>query len=160
VTPGSGPRHFAFHPKGKFAYVVNEMGSRVTAFSYDASRGALQEVQTTSTLPKDFSGEDNSAEIEVDARGRFLYASNRGHDSIAVFSIGKDGKLTLVENAPTKGKTPRNFKIDPTGAYLLAANQNSDNIVQFRIDRNNGRLTPTGKTIEVSKPVSLVFLKM
>jgi len=160
VTPGSGPRHFAFHPKGKFAYVVNEMGSRVTAFSYDASRGALQEVQTTSTLPKDFSGEDNSAEIEVDARGRFLYASNRGHDSIAVFSIGKDGKLTLVENAPTKGKTPRNFKIDPTGAYLLAANQNSDNIVQFRIDRNNGRLTPTGKTIEVSKPVCLVFLKM
>ncbi len=136
------------------------MGSRVTAFSYDASRGALQEVQTISTLPKDFSGEDNSAEIEVDARGRFLYASNRGHDSIAVFAIGKDGKLTLVENSPTNGKIPRNFKIDPTGAYLLAANQNSDNIVQFRIDRNNGRLTPTGKTLEVSKPVCLQFLPM
>ena len=158
VAPGSGPRHFAFHPKGRYAYLINEMGSRVTAFTYDPARGALQEIQTISTLPKDFSGEDNSAEVEVDARGRFLYASNRGHDSIAVFAIGKDGKLTLVENVPTQGKTPRNFKIDPTGNYLLAANQNSDNIVEFRIDRKSGRLTPTGKTVELSKPVCLQFL--
>src|SRR5947207_16026531 len=104
------------------------MGSRVTAFSYEASRGALQEIQTISTLPKDFSGVDNSAEIEVDARGKFLYASNRGHDSIAVFAIGRDGKLSMIETTPTTGKTPRNFKIDPTGAFLLAANQNSDSI--------------------------------
>jgi 6-phosphogluconolactonase len=158
VAPGSGPRHFAFHPKGRYAYLINEMGSRVTAFTYDPARGALQEIQTISTLPKDFSGEDNSAEVEVDARGRFVYASNRGHDSIAVFAIGRDGKLTLVENALTQGKTPRNFKIDPTGNYLLAANQNSDNIVEFRIDRKTGRLTPTGKTVELSKPVCLQFL--
>jgi 6-phosphogluconolactonase len=157
VTPGGGPRHFSFHPKGKYAYVLNEMGSSVTAFSYDAARGALTELQNLSTLPKDFSGEDNSAELEVDAKGRFLYASNRGHDSIAVFAIGKDGKLTLVENAATQGKTPRNFKIDPTGAYLFAANQNSDSIVQFRIDAKSGKLKPTGKTLEVSKPVCVDF---
>ena len=157
VAPGAGPRHFAFHPKGKYAYVLNEMGSSVTAFSYDASRGALTELQTLSTLPKDFSGEDNSAELEVDAKGRFLYASNRGHDSIAVFAIGKDGKLTMVENASTLGKTPRNFKIDPTGAFLFAANQDSGNIIQFRIDPKSGRLKPTGKTAEVSKPVCVQF---
>ncbi|MCU1274775.1 MAG: hypothetical protein JWO48_2206 [Bryobacterales bacterium] len=158
VAPGSGPRHFAFHPKGKYAYVINEMGSRVTAFSYDAAGGALKELQTLSTLPKDFSGEDNSAEVEVDAKGRFLYASNRGHDSIAVFAIGTDGKLTLLENTPTNGKTPRSFKIDPTGSYLLAANQDSDNIVQFRINPKTGRLTPTGKTVELSKPVCVQFV--
>jgi 6-phosphogluconolactonase len=158
VAPGSGPRHFAFHPKGKYAYALNEMGSRVTAFSYDAARGALKELQTISTLPKDFSGEDNSAELEVDTKGRFLYASNRGHDSIAVFAIGKDGQLVLIENAATKGKTPRNFKIDPSGAYLFAANQDSDNIVLFRVDAKSGRLTPTGKTFEVSKPVCVQFV--
>ena len=158
VAPGSGPRHFAFHPKGKFAYVVNEMGSSVTAFRYDALRGALTELQTLSTLPKDFSGEDQSAELEVDAKGRFLYASNRGHDSIAVFAIGRDGKLTLVENASTQGKTPRNFKIDPTGAFLFAANQDSGTIVQFRIDSKSGRLKPTGKTAEISKPVCVQFV--
>ncbi len=136
------------------------MGSRVTAFSYDASRGALQELQTISSLPKDFTGEDNSAEIEVDAKGKFLYASNRGHDSIAVFAIGKDGKLTLIENTLTMGKTPRNFKIDPTGAWLLAANQNTDNIVEFRIDKNSGRLTAAGKTVTSPKPVCLLFLPM
>jgi 6-phosphogluconolactonase len=158
VAPGSGPRHFAFHPKGKYAYAINEMASSVTAFRYDASRGALTEIETLSTLPKDFSGEDNSAELEVDVKGRFLYGSNRGHDSIAVFRIGKDGKLTMVENTPTQGKTPRNFKIDPTGAYLFAANQDSGNIVQFRIDPKSGRLKPTGKTLEVSKPVCVQFV--
>jgi len=158
VAPGSGPRHFAFHPKGKYAYAINEMASSVTAFRYDASRGALAEIETLSTLPKEFSGEDNSAELEVDAKGRFLYGSNRGHDSIAVFRIGKDGKLTMVENTLTQGKTPRNFKIDPTGAYLFAANQDSGNIVQFRIDPKSGRLKPTGKTLEVSKPVCVQFV--
>src|SRR6185295_8060619 len=114
-------------------------------------------MQTVSTLPEDFKGQNSSAEIEVDAKGRFLYTSNRGHDSIAVFAIGKDGQLTLVENVPTKGKTPRSFKIDPTGSFLLAANQNTSNIVVFRIDQKNGRLTDTGKSIDSPVPVCIQF---
>jgi 6-phosphogluconolactonase len=157
VEAGSGPRHFALHPKANFAYGLNEMKSSVTAFSYDPKRGALKEIQTVSTLPTDFKGEDNSAEIEVDSKGRFLYASNRGHDSIGVFSIAKDGKLTLLENVPTKGKAPRNFKIDPTGSFLLAANQNTSNIVVFRIDPKSGRLTDTGKSIDAPFPVCIQF---
>jgi 6-phosphogluconolactonase len=159
VEPGSGPRHFAFEPKGKFAYGLNEMKSSVTAFQYDAKRGALKELQTISTIPADFKGEDNSAEIEVDAKGRFVYASNRGHDSIAVFAIGKDGKLNLVENVLTKGKAPRSFRIDPTGNYLLAANQNTSNIVVFRIDPKSGRLTDTGKSVDAPFPVCIQFLQ-
>jgi 6-phosphogluconolactonase len=158
VPPGSGPRHFAFHPKGKYAYVVNEMKSTVTAFNYDAAQGSLTEMQNISTLPKDFTGEDNSAEIEVDAKGRFLYASNRGHDSIAVFAIAKNGRLTVVEVVPTQGKAPRSFKIDPTGTYLFAANQDTGSIVQFRIDPKSGRLTATGKKVELFKPVCIQFL--
>jgi len=157
VTPGSGPRHFAFHPKGNFAYGLNEMKSSVTSFQYDAKRGALTEIQTISTLPKDFTGEDNSAEIEVDAKGRFVYATNRGHDSITVFAIAKDGKLTVVQNVPTKGKAPRSFRIDPTGAFLLAANQNTSNIVVFRIDPKTGQLTDTGKAIDAPFPVCIQF---
>ncbi|HWB96790.1 MAG TPA: lactonase family protein [Bryobacteraceae bacterium] len=158
VPPGLGPRHMAFHPGGKYVYVLNEMGSRVTAFDFDGSRGALKELQTISTLPKDFKGEDNSAEIEVDRAGRFVYASNRGHDSITVFSIGKDGRLTPVETVLTLGKTPRNFKIDPSGAYLLAANQDSNNIVLFHVDRKTGRLKPTGKRVDCPAPVSIQFV--
>jgi 6-phosphogluconolactonase len=158
VPAGSGPRHFAFHPKGKYAYVVNEMKSTVTAFTYDAARGSLQEMQNISTLPKDFTGEDNSAEIEVDAKGRFLYASNRGHDSIAVFAIAKNGRLSVVEVVPTQGKAPRSFRIDPTGSYLLAANQDTGSIVQFRIDSKTGRLTATGKKVELFKPVCIQFV--
>jgi 6-phosphogluconolactonase len=134
------------------------MKSNVTAFSYDATRGSLQQIQNISTLPKDFTGVDNSAEIEVDSKGKFLYASNRGHDSITVFAIAKNGRLTVVENILTQGKEPRNFRIDPTGAWLFAANQKSDNIVLFRRDRSSGRLTPAGKTVEVSKPVCMQFL--
>ena len=158
VPPGSGPRHFAFHPKGRYAYIINEMKSTVTAFSYDPARGALTEMQNISTLPKDFTGEDNSAEIEVDAKGRFLYASNRGHDSIAVFAIAKNGRLTPLEIVPTQGKAPRSFKIDPTGTYLFAANQDTGSIVQFRIDPKTGRLTATGKKVELFKPVCIQFL--
>ena len=158
VPPGSGPRHFAFHPKGRYAYGINEMKSSVTAFNYDPARGALTEMQTISTLPKDFTGEDNSAEIEVDAKGRFLYASNRGHDSIAVFAIAKNGRLTPVEIVPTQGKAPRSFKIDPTGTYLFAANQDTGSIVQFRIDSKTGRLTATGKKVELFKPVCIQFV--
>jgi len=159
VTPGSGPRHMEFHPNGRLAYVNSEMGSLVTVFAYDPAQGSLKDLQTISTLPKDFTETNNTAEVEVHPNGRFLYVSNRGHDSIAVFSINPgDGKLTFVEHVATQGKTPRNIAIDPTGAYLFAANQNTDNIVLFRIDQKTGRLTPSGAVLEVDAPVSLVFL--
>jgi 6-phosphogluconolactonase len=160
VTQGSGPRHFAFHPNGRFAYSLSEMGSLVTVFAYDHTAGTLTDLQTISTLPTDFRGTNNSAEIEVHSNGRFLYASNRGHDSIAVFAIdSRAGTLILVEHAPTQGKMPRNFAIDPTGAYLFAANQNTNNIVLFRIDPKTGRLTPTGDDVKFPSPVCLVFLQ-
>jgi 6-phosphogluconolactonase len=160
VTQGSGPRHFAFHPNGHFAYTLSEMGSLVTVFAYDRAGGTLNQLQTISTLPKDFSGSNNSAELAVHPNGRFLYASNRGHDSIAVFAIDPTANtLTLVEHVPTQGKMPRNFAIDPTGVYLLAANQNTNNIVVFRIDQKTGRLTPTGGEVKTPTPVCLVFLR-
>jgi 6-phosphogluconolactonase len=160
ITTGSGPRHFAFHPKGEFAYTLSEMGSLVTAFAYGRADGSLKELQTISTLPKEFTDTNNSAEIEVHPNGRFLYASNRGHDSIAVFAINpRKGTLTFVEHVSTQGRTPRNFAIDPTGTYLFAANQNTDNLVLFRIDQKTGRLTrPAGDDFKVSMPVCVVFL--
>jgi 6-phosphogluconolactonase len=159
VTQGSGPRHFVFHPNGQFAYALSEMGSLVTVFAYDRAGGTLKSLQTISSLPKDFSGTNNAAELEVHPNGRFLYASNRGHDSIAVFAIDpRANTLTLVEHVPTQGKTPRNFAIDPTGAYLLAANMDSDNIVLFRIDQKTGRLTPTGDDLKTPSPVCVIFL--
>jgi 6-phosphogluconolactonase len=160
IEPGSGPRHMAFDPKGKYAYVVSEMAATVTAFSYDPSKGGLKELQTISMLPKDFTGTKGAAEIAVHPSGKFLYASNRGSaDSIAVFSIdaGK-GTLTTVEYVPTGGKNPRNFAIDPTGAYLFAANQDSASVVVFRIDRKSGKLTPTGDKLDVPFPVCVTFL--
>jgi 6-phosphogluconolactonase len=159
LDPGAGPRHLAFHPNGKFAYVVNELHSTITAFSYDSSRGMLHALKTVSTLPKGFSGSNDTAEIRVHPSGKFLFASNRGHDSIAVFSIDSTtGALTLVDHFPTQGKTPRNFEIDPTGKLLLVANQDANNIVVFRIDPNSGRLTPTGQTLHVPSPVCLKFM--
>ncbi len=159
VNPGAGPRHFAFHPSDKFAYVINEIQSTVTAFAYDAGRGALREIQSISTLPAGFSGRNSTAEIQVARSGRYLYGSNRGHDSIAVFAIDKKkGTLTSVEQVPTGGKTPRNFNIDPTGSYLLAANQSSNTVVVFRVDGKTGRLTPTGQSVEVFSPVCVEFV--
>jgi 6-phosphogluconolactonase len=159
VKPGAGPRHFAFHPKGRYAYVINELQSSVTAFAYDAAGGTLKELQTLSTLPESFSGNNSTAEVQVHPSGRFLYGSNRGHDSIAVFAINpKAGHLRLLENQLTQGKTPRNFGIDPTGSYLLAANQDSDNIVVFRIDRKTGKLAATGQALEAPRPVCVKFL--
>ncbi|MGO9094127.1 MAG: lactonase family protein [Bryobacteraceae bacterium] len=159
VKPGSGPRHFTFHPSGRFAYAINELASTVTAFSYDAARGALSELQTVSTLPGGFLGDSTTAEVQVDAAGRFLYGSNRGHDSIAVFAIdAATGTLTPVEYVSTRGRTPRNFRIDPTGAYLFAANQDSGNVAIFRIDAQTGRLTATGKALEVGSPVCVKFV--
>ena len=159
ADPGAGPRHFAFSPNGKFGYVINEMQSAVTVFSYDAGTGGLRRLQTISSLPKDFSAETTAAEIEVHPSGKFLYASNRGHDSIAVFAINPNqGTLTLVEYAATKGQSPRNFAIDPTGTLLFAANEKADNLVLFRIDPRTGRLTPTGKVMDIGQPVCVKFV--
>jgi 6-phosphogluconolactonase len=156
---GSGPRHFALHPSGRFAYVVSELASTVTAFSVDLKAGMFHRSQTISTLPDDFKGENDDAEIRIHPSGKFLYASNRGHDSITVFAIDPEkGMLTPVEHTLTGGKTPRSFEIDPTGKLLFAENQNSDTIVLFRIDENTGKLTPTGKVLEVGQPVCVKFL--
>jgi 6-phosphogluconolactonase len=159
VKPGAGVRHFAFHPSARFAYAVNEMDSSVTSFSYDRAPGTLHELQTISMLPKDFSGKNDAAEIQVHPNGKFLYASNRGHDSIAVFSIDPEkGTLTPMEYVPTQGKAPRYFAIDPTGSRLFVANQNSGNIVVFQIDPVTGRLTATGQVLEIASPVCLKFV--
>jgi 6-phosphogluconolactonase len=159
ANPGAGPRHFVLRPDGKFAYVVNEMESTVSVFSYDGGAGVLRPLQTVSTFPKDFSGHNDDAEIEVHPSGKFLYASNRGHDSIAVFAIDPNqGTLTLIEYARTKGETPRSFEISPGGTLLFAANEKSDNIVVFRIDPKTGRLTPTGKILDVAEPVCVKFV--
>jgi len=156
---GAGPRHFAWSPNGKFGYVINEIGSTVTAFSFDAASGTLTRIQTIASIPKDFSKLDESAEIEVAPSGKFLYASNRGHDSIAVFKIdANDGKLTLVEYAPTKGERPRNFEISPGGLQLFAANEKSDNIVEFHVNQQTGKLEPTGKVLDVGQPVCVRFV--
>ena len=154
LPPGSGPRHFAFHPAGRYAYAINELNSTLTAFEYDAPRGALTAVQTVTTLPEDFTGQNTTAEVQVHPSGRFLYGSNRGHDSIVCFSIdAQTGELTYVAHESTQGKSPRNFGIDPTGRYLLAANQATDNVVVFRIDPKTGALRPTGQSLSVPAPV-------
>jgi 6-phosphogluconolactonase len=159
VAPGAGPRHFAFLPDGAFAYSINEMQSTVTAFSYDPTKGTLQEIQSVSALPQGFQGQSSTAEIQAHPSGKFLYGSNRGHDSIAVFSVDrKTGTLTPVEQVSSGGKTPRGFGVDPTGSFLIAVNQNSDNLVVFRIDPKSGRLTPTGQSFEVPSPVCVEFL--
>lgn len=159
VAPGGGPRHIAFDPSGEHVYAMNETAGSVTVFSYDAVDGGLRELQTISTLPKDFKGKNASAEIEVYPSGKFLYASNRGHDSIAVFAIEpKRGTLRPVENVPTQGKAPGNFQFDPTGSYLFVANENSNNIVVFRVDPKVGRLSPTGQVLDVPCPQNMVFV--
>jgi 6-phosphogluconolactonase len=160
VTPGAGPRHFAFHPNGKFGYVLNEMDATVTAFSYHSKNGSLSVLQTINTLPKDYSGPKEAAELVVNPSGKFLYASNRaGIDTITVFSIDPiRGTLKLAGKTSTQGKTPRHFTIDPTGAFLLAANEESNNIVVFRIDPATGALTPTGQTVKVPSPVCITFV--
>jgi 6-phosphogluconolactonase len=156
VAPGSGPRHFAFHPNGKFAYVISEMANTLTSFAYDAEKGALAEVQTVSTLPSSFKRTSYTAEVQVHPSGRFVYASNRGHDSIAIFIVDQaNGTLSAVGFQPTDGKNPRNFAIDPTGHYLLAENQDTDSIVVFRIDQSSGGLNRVGKPVHIPRPVCI-----
>jgi 6-phosphogluconolactonase len=158
VMPGAGPRHLTFHPRSAYAYVVNEMHVTVTAFAHDQRQGNLRELQTMPALPMEPTSADSGADIHVSPDGRFLYCSNRGHDSIAAFKIdARSGKLTSVAHESTRGKTPRNFAIDPTGNFLLVANQRSDNIVTFRRDKKTGRLSATGHVAEVPSPVCLKF---
>jgi 6-phosphogluconolactonase len=159
VRPGSGPRHLVFHPSGRFVFLINEMGSTLTAFAYDAKRGALKELQTVSTLPENFTGKSTCAEVQVHPSGQFVYGSNRGHDSIAVFGFDPaSGKLTPLEHQSTQGKTPRHFAIAPTGQWLLAENQDSDNIVVFHVNAKTGRLSPVGQSVSVGAPVCAVFV--
>jgi 6-phosphogluconolactonase len=161
TEPGAGPRHIAFYPKGHYAYVINEMGNTVVANTYDPHTGLMTPLQSVPTLPADFTGDNTTAEIAIHPSGKFLYGSNRGHDSIAIFTIDPEtGKLTAAGHQPTQGKTPRNFAIDPTGQFLIAANQNSDNVVVFRIDQQTGQLTPTGHSVEVPMPVCITFLPL
>lgn len=159
VEAGSGPRHFAIHPSGRSAYGVNELASTVTVYDYDAEAGALSVAQTVSTLPEGFEGENYTAEIHVHPSGKFVYASNRGHDSIAVFAIDPSThRLTPKEQVATDGQWPRNFAFSPDGRYLLVANQNSDNIVVFALDEVTGALTPTGVELSIDAPVCLLFI--
>lgn len=161
VKPGSGPRHFTFHPNGKYAYVINEILCTVTAFQWDAAKGVLTEIETVSTLPAGVAVEKSysTAEVRPHPSGKFLYGSNRGHNTIAVFQVdSKTGKIKLVDNTSTQGKIPRNFNLDPSGKWLYAENQDSDNVVAFAIDQKTGKLTPTGKTYTVGTPVCIRFV--
>jgi len=159
IAPGSGPRHLAFHPNGKWIYVISEIASTVTAFNWNPENGALEEFQTVSALPENFKGANTSAEIAVHPNGKFLYASNRGDDSLAIFAIDPaTGKLTLVEHISCGGKTPRFFTIDPSGKWLLCSNHGSDNTVVFRVDEKTGKLTQTGQPVSVPYPFCERFL--
>ena len=159
LKPGAGPRHLSFHPSGKFLYVISELDSTMSAFKYDEREGTLAMIDTVSTLPSDFSGTSYCADVHVSPSGKFLYGSNRGHNSIVVFAIDqRTGKLTLVEHVATEGNWPRNFTIDPTGGFLLVANQRSDNVVVFSIDPSTGQLKPTGVNEQIPSPVCLRFL--
>jgi 6-phosphogluconolactonase len=159
VNAGSGPRHIAFTKSGKFVYVIGEMKSNITTFAYDARRGTLRKLQTISTLPKGYRKQSDCAEVSVSPNGKFVYGSNRGHDSISVFAADtKKGTLNPIEQVPTGGHWPRHFAIDPTGRYLLVANQESDAVAVFAIDRKTGRLTATGETATVSSPACVRFV--
>jgi 6-phosphogluconolactonase len=156
VSPGSGPRHLDFHPSGQYIYVINELANTISAFTYDAEKGTLKAIQTISTLPADYQGTSLAAEVQVHPSGRFAYASNRGHDSIAVFTVDAvTGALSPAGHQSTRGKNPRNFAIDPSGAYLLAANQDSDSIVVFAIDQQTGSLTRVGEPVSIPMPVCI-----
>jgi 6-phosphogluconolactonase len=160
VKAGSGPRHLAWHPNKQYAYVIQELTNEIITFAWDASKGTLQALQTVPTLPKEFSGRSTAAEIAVHANGKFLYASNRGHDSIATYAIANaSGELTLLDHVNAGGKTPRYFTFDPSNRWLIVTNQDSGDIVTFAVDENTGRLTPHGKAQKLTKPMGIVFGK-
>jgi len=156
TKPGAGPRHLVFHQNGRFAYLINELDATITALSLDPNSGALSRIDSVATLPTGWSGENTCAEVQISPNGRFLYGSNRGHDSIVSFKIDNAiGRLSFIEHTPTGGRGPRDFVIDSTGHLLLVANQRSDNIVIFGVDQNTGRLNSTGNTFAVPSPVCL-----
>ena len=159
IHAGAGPRHLAFHPAGRFVYVINELDSTMTACIWDSGSGALDPFQTVSTLPEGYDGENSCADVHVAPSGRFVYGSNRGHDSIVTYAIeAGTGRLSFVGHVSTMGQTPRGFGIDPDGAFLLVANQDSDTVVSFRLDRSRGLPTPTGLAVAVPSPVCVTFL--
>ncbi len=159
LAAGAGPRHLAFHPNGQVVYVIEELSSSITLLHYDSQQGSLQAGETISTLPVDFTDHNQSADIHITPNGQFLYASNRGHDSLAIYEINQDtGQLRLIGHESTQGIAPRNFVIDPSGNYLLVGNQDSDNIVVFRINQQTGELIDTGHTMNCPMPVCLKFL--
>jgi len=158
IKPGSGPRHIRFHPNTQWAYVLSEMGSTITVFDYNTEKGSLSEKQVISMLPADFTGKSTAAELHITTDGRFLYASNRGDDSIVVFTIDPDsGKLTLIQRTSSLGKIPRHFILDPSERYLLVANEKTNNVVVFTRDAKTGKIKPNGKSIEIPAPVCVRF---
>lgn len=159
VASGAGPRQLVMHPNGKFAYLINELNSTITAYAYDTDNGTLRELQTLPTLPADFKEHSSCAEVQIHPSGRFLYGSNRGHNSIVIYAIDQvKGTMTLVGHESTRGKIPRNFEVHPSGEFLAAANQDSDNVVMFRIDQATGKLTPTGSVVEAGTPICVRFM--
>jgi 6-phosphogluconolactonase len=155
MREGAGPRHFAWHPNGKFGYVINELNSTVTACRWDEAKGELTPLASVTTLPADYPPGNSTAEVRVHPSGRWLYGSNRGKDDIVGFAVEPDGSLRLMQAISTQGQVPRNFNLDPEGRWLLAANQKSDNIVVFAVDAKTGRLAPAGQGITVGSPVCL-----
>ena len=159
VEAGAGPRQLALSPNGRFAYLICELNSTMIAYAFDPERGTLSALQTVSTLPEGFSGDSTCAEVEVAPSGRFLYGSNRGHDSIAIFALDPErGTMTPVGHESTRGRTPRNFTLSPKGDFLVAANQDSNSVVMFRVDPETGTLEATGSVIEAGTPICVKFL--
>lgn len=160
LPPGDGPRHFSFHPNGRWFYSIQEEGSTLVLFDYDGAAGRLTVRQTISTLPPGFAGSNFCSEVLVSADGRFVYAGNRLHDSIGIFAIGRDGTLTFVADEWTRGNYPRSFAFDPTGSFLYCCNQRADNVTVFRVDRTTGGLAFTGQYVPVGNPSHVVFLDL
>ena len=157
--PGAGPRHAAFHPAAPYLYVINELDSTITTFRFDPDRGKLEALQVITTLPSSFTGDSTTSEIAVSPSGRFVYGSNRGHDSLAIFAVDQaTGVLAPVGWEPTQGRKPRFFALDPSGTFLYAANQDSDTVVTFRVEQATGKLTPTDQVVKTGSPSSIVFL--
>lgn len=159
LRPGSAPRHLAFHPSHPVAYSLNEIDNTITVLAWNATRGSLRELQNVSTLPSGFSGRNTAAEVIVHPSGRFLYASNRGNQSLAVFSIDNSGRIALAGHVSCGGRTPRGFAVDPDGRWLIAANQDTHNLVVFAVDEHTGMPVPTGQVVEVRTPVCVKFLR-
>ncbi len=159
MQPGSGPRHISFHPNGRHVYVINELANTVTCFDYAASSGMLTERQTIATLPTGFTGTSYTADLKITPDGKYLYGTNRGHDSIASYRIGEDGSLTLLSIDPSLGKGPQNILITPDGQWLISANMPGNSVVVFRIDATNGKIAATGTPIEMPMPSCIRWVK-